>query len=281
VAADDVRAEGPDQGTPPARGAFPIVGLGASAGGLEALEKLFSMLPADSGMAFVVIQHLDPTRQSHMVELLSRRTPMQVVAVEEGARVQADCIYMILPNREVTIEGGVLHLAEPSESRAARRPVDTFLISLAEDQQECAVGVILSGTGSNGSSGIRAIKEHGGLALAQAPETAAYPGMPRSAIATGIIDAVLPPERIAEILVRYGRHLHLGLSPEESAEPTGDNASTFNQILAFVQARTGHDFRLYKKNTLTRRMHRRAGLYGFTRLAEYEQLLRRDARSRL
>jgi two-component system, chemotaxis family, CheB/CheR fusion protein len=137
--------------------------------------------------------------------------------------------------------------------------------------------VILSGTGSNGSSGIRAIKEYGGLVLAQTPETAAHPGMPRSAIATGMVDAVLPPDRIAEILVRYARHLHLELSPEESAGPTGDNASAFNQILAVVQARTGHDFRCYKKSTLTRRIHRRVGLHGLAHLADYENFLRRDA----
>ncbi len=276
MAADDRGSQtaGPDE--PPAGGAFVIVGVGASAGGLEALEKLFGTVPADSGMAFVVIQHLDPTRQSHMVELLRRRTQMSVVAVEEGARVQPGCVYMILPNREVTIADGVLHLAEPSESRAARRPVDTFLISLAEDQKERAVGVILSGTGSNGSSGIRAIKEFGGLVLAQAPETAAHSGMPRSAIATGMTDAVLPPERIAEILVRYARHLKLELSPAESAEPAPDVASTFDRILAFVQARSGQDFRSYKKSTLTRRMHRRVGLHGLAHLAEYEQFLRRD-----
>jgi two-component system CheB/CheR fusion protein len=274
VAADDAGAA--DRAESPGRAAFPIVGVGASAGGLEALEKLFGAMPAESGMAFVVIQHLDPTRQSHMVELLSHRTRMSVVAVEEGAKVQADRVYMILPNSEVTIEDGILHLAEPSESRAARRPVDTFLISLAEDQKECSVGVILSGTGSNGSSGIRAIKEYGGLALAQAPETAAHPGMPRSAIATGMIDAVLPPDQIAEVLVRYARHLHLELRPEQATEPAGDDASTFTNILAFVQARTGHDFRFYKKATLTRRMHRRVGLHGFARLADYERFLRHN-----
>ena len=173
------------------RASFPIVGIGASAGGLEALEKLFDAMPADSGMAFVVIQHLDPTRQSHMVELLGRRTRMDVVAVKEGAEVRPNCVYMILPNREVTIRSGVLHLAEPTERRGARRPVDSFLASLAEDQEERAIGVILSGTGSNGTSGIRAIKGAGGLTIAQAPESAQHPGMPRSAIASGMIDLVL------------------------------------------------------------------------------------------
>jgi hypothetical protein len=259
VAADEPRSQSRDPGGPSARDTFAIVGVGASAGGLEALEQLFGALPADSGMAFVVIQHLDPTRQSHMVELLSRRTKMSVVAVKEGAKVQPNCVYMILPNREVTIQNGVLHLAEPSESRAARRPIDTFFVSLADDRREYAVGVILSGTGSNGSSGIRVIKEFGGITIAQAPETAAHPGMPRNAIATGMVDAVLPPEGIAEALVRYARHLPLELARQENTGPAEQTASIFGRILAFLQGRTGQDFRLYKKNTLTRRMYRRLG----------------------
>jgi two-component system, chemotaxis family, CheB/CheR fusion protein len=183
---------------------------------------------------------------------------------------------MILPNREVTIRDGVLHLSELAEKRTARRPVDAFLASLAEDQKECAVGIILSGTGSNGSSGIRTVKEFGGLTLAQIPETAQHPGMPRSAIATGMVDVVLPPEQMPDVLVRLGRHLDSDHDPE-AAEPKDEATATFDQILGFLQARAGHNFRFYKKSTVMRRMHRRLGLHGFEQLADYDKLLRRDS----
>ncbi len=276
MAADDRPSRRPGRRKQPARDPFPIVGIGASAGGLDALEKLFDVMPANSGMAFVIIQHLDPTRQSHMVELLSRHTRMSVGAVSEGAAVQPNCVYMILPNREVTIERGVLHLSALNESRAARRPVDAFFASLAEDQKECAVGVVLSGTGSNGSSGIKLIKEFGGLAIAQAPETAQHTGMPRNAIATGMIDAVLPPEQIPDLLVRFAQHL-LRVEPPEATPPREEAPSSFARILAVLQNRSGQDFRLYKRGTLMRRIHRRMGLRGVERLDEYERFLRRDA----
>ncbi len=253
--------------------ACPIVGIGASAGGLEALEKFFDAMPADSGLAFVVIQHLDPTRESHMVELLGRHTRMDVVSVKEGAKVQPNCVYMILPNREVTIRAGMLHLAEPSERRSARRPVDAFLTSLAEDQSERAIGIILSGTGSNGTSGIRAIKGGGGLVLAQQPETAQHPGMPRSAIASGMVDLVLAPEAMPEALLRYVRHFYVALG-DERAKPGREIDAEVNRILAFLRTRSGHEFGAYKRNMVLRRIHRRMGLKSIERFIDYEDALR-------
>ena len=275
VAADD-RPRGGRGDASNRRATFlPIVGTGASAGGLDAPEKLFDAMPANSGMAFVIIQHLDPTRQSHMVELLSRHTRMSVGAVSEGAAVQPNCVYMILPNREVTIERGGCDLSALNESRAARRPVDAFFASLAEDQKECAVGVVLSGTGSNGSSGIKLIKEFGGLAIAQAPETAQHTGMPCNAIATGMIDAVLPPEQIPDSLVRFAQHL-LRVEPPEATPPREEALrASLNPGRAAEPLRPG--LRLYKPGTLMRRIHRRMGLRGVERLDEYERFLRRDA----
>jgi two-component system CheB/CheR fusion protein len=267
-------AQSRDESDRPA-GGFPIVGIGASAGGLEALEKLFGAMPADTGMAFVVIQHLHPERESHMVELLARHTAMPVVAAEEGARVEPDHVYQILPNRELTIRDGVLHLAGRSNTRGAQRPVDAFLASLAEDQQERAIGVILSGTGSNGTAGIREIKGAGGMTIAQSPESAQHPGMPRNAIASGNIDVVLAPEQMPEALLRYARHPYVA-SDRAPAEPAQDPEPQLNRLLALLRTRAGHEFRCYKRSTLMRRIHRRMGLCNVERLDDYEDLLRRN-----
>jgi len=268
------QARSRDESDRPA-GGFPIVGIGASAGGLEALEKLFDAMPADSGMAFVVIQHLHPERESHMVELLARHTAMSVVAAEEGARVEPDHVYQILPDRELTIRDGVLHLAPRSNTRGARRPVDAFLASLADDQREKAIGVILSGTGSNGTAGIQAIKGAGGMTIAQAPESARHPGMPRSAIASGNVDVVLAPEQMPEALLRYVRHSYVA-SDGAPAKPAQDPEPQLNRMLSLLRTRAGHEFRGYKRTTLMRRIHRRMGLCNVERLDDYEDHLRRN-----
>jgi two-component system, chemotaxis family, CheB/CheR fusion protein len=275
MAADKEQAGARKNGAAPAaHKKFAIVGIGASAGGLEALTKLFGAMPGDSGMGFVVVQHLDPGRESHMAELLDRASSMPVREVEDGASVEPNHVYVIRPDRELTIDRRVLHLASPRERRGARHPVDMFFRSLADDQEDCAIGIVLSGSGSNGSAGIRTIKEKGGLTIAQDPETAAHTGMPRNSIATGIIDHVMAPEKMPEALLRYARHLeHPATKPPELAE--GGEAH-MKRLLAFLRARSGHEFRCYKTSTLTRRIHRRMGLSGHARLPDYEDFLRGD-----
>ncbi len=264
---------GGDQGTAGKPGAFPIVGIGASAGGLGAFEKFFSAMPADSGMAFVLVQHLDPTHESLTAHLLSRYTTMRVIEAEDRMPVEPNRLYIIPPNAYLTISEGALHLSEPVLHRGMRMPIDFFLRSLAEAQREKAVAVILSGTGSDGTLGIRAIKGDGGIALAQAPETAEYDGMPRSAIATGLVDYVGPIESMPEVLIRYNAHALAG----KAAEPTalaGEEPDALRSILSVLQARTKYDFRCYKKGTMLRRITRRMGLREIEGLGAYLAFLR-------
>lgn len=249
---------------------FAVVGIGASAGGLYALRRFFSALPADSGMAFVVVQHLEPTKESLMAELLARYASIPVVEitdVPEGTTVEPNHAYLILPNRELTIRDGRLHLAEFSDPRGQRRPIDTFLRSLARDQRERSIGIILSGTGTNGSEGVKAVKPEGGLILAQTPDTAEFDGMPQAAIRTGLVDAVLPPEKMPEFLGAYVAHPYVRAGtvsdPEEVAR------QHLQQIMSLLSARVGHDFSGYKTPTVMRRMARRMGLLHIEHLADY------------
>ena len=175
---------------PPVGVSFPVVGIGASAGGLEALEHFLSRVPKNNGMAFVIVQHLDPTRKGIMPELLQRTTDMKVIQVKDRTLIQPDRVYVIPPNKDMSIMHGVLHLLEPVSPRGLRLPIDFFLRSLAQDQQEHSIGVILSGMGSDGTLGLRAIKEKGGVVLVQDPTTAKFDGMPRSAIDSGLADIV-------------------------------------------------------------------------------------------
>ena len=175
---------------PPVGVSFPVVGIGASAGGLEALEHFLSRMPKNNGMAFVIVQHLDPTRKGIMPELLQRTTDMKVIQVKDRTLIQPDRVFVIPPNKDMSILHGVLHLLEPVSPRGLRLPIDFFLRSLAQDQQEHSIGVILSGMGSDGTLGLRAIKEKGGVVLVQDPTTAKFDGMPRSAIDSGLADIV-------------------------------------------------------------------------------------------
>jgi two-component system CheB/CheR fusion protein len=252
---------------------FPIVGIGSSAGGLEALEKLFDAMPADTGAAFVVIAHLDPTRESHLTELLNRRTQMPVVEVRGAITVEPDHVYVIAPDQSLELNGDVLHPSKPSEPRAQRRPVDVFFRSLAENQRERAIGIVLSGTGTNGSLGLRFIKSEGGIAIAQDPATAAYAGMPQSAISTGVIDLVLPPERMAEALVDVVRHPYVR-QPEAVVEPDPDGQ--LSALLALLRSQTNLDFEPYRRQTLLRRTHRRMGLHQIQDFGAYLERLRKD-----
>lgn len=258
-----------------ARGeAFPIVGIGASAGGLEALEQFLATVPADSGMAYVIVQHLDPNHKGMLPELLQRTTAMPVVQAKNRLKVKPDHVYVIPPNRDMSILRGALYLFEPAAPRGLRLPIDFFLRSLAEDRHQLAIGVILSGMGSDGSGGMRAIKENAGLALAQDPASAAFPAMPRSAIDAGVTDIVAPaaelPARILASL-RHGAHA-------AAAEPAidGQLQSGLEKVLILLRAHNGQDFSLYKKTTLYRRIERRMGIHQIDRIATYVRFLQEN-----
>ncbi|MDW7709657.1 MAG: chemotaxis protein CheB [Deferrisomatales bacterium] len=251
--------------------AFPVVGLGASAGGLEALEQFLDHAPADSGMAFVVVQHLDPTHKGALPELLQRRTRMQVSQVEEGMRVEPNRVYVIPPNRDLFLEGGTLRLLEPAEPRGLRLPIDSFFRSLARDLEERAIGVILSGMGSDGTLGLRAIKENAGLTLVQDPGSAKYDSMPRSAIDAGIADFVAPAQ---ELPVKLLASFHGTLVAEvEDQEAERKSPSALEKIVALLRARTGRDFAPYKRSTISRRVERRMGIHQLRTIARYADFL--------
>ena len=257
--------------TPQTDVSFPIVGIGASAGGFEALEQFMGHVPAGSGMAFVVIQHLDPTRKGLMAELLQRCTRMKVVQVKDRTRVSPDRVYVIPPNKDMSILHGVLHLFEPSAKRGLRLPIDFFLRSLALDRQHQGIGVVLSGMGSDGTLGLRDIKEKGGLTLAQEPASAKFDSMPRSVIDAGLADIVAPVEELpARILAYLDRTPHAA-KPE--AELEAKMSGALEKILILLRTRTGHDFSYYKKNTLYRRVERRMGIHQIEKIGTYVRFL--------
>ncbi|ADB15876.1 MCP methyltransferase/methylesterase, CheR/CheB with PAS/PAC sensor [Pirellula staleyi DSM 6068] len=265
-------AEEDDLDSKRGRPEFPVAGLVASAGGLDAFKKFFAAMPADSGIAFVLIPHLAPTHSSLMVELVARQTSMPVVEATEGMAVEANRVYIIPPNKNMTIEGGVLRLTGPVERVSWQTSIDFFLRSLADDQMEKAICIILSGTGSHGTLGLKAVKAAGGIALVQDPSTADYPGMPASAIATGLADHVLPVEQMPEVLVKDVRHfLANGGRVIAEVEEAPDH---LNQLLALLRARTKFDFRGYRKKMLARRLERRLGLSNFENLADFLAHLR-------
>jgi len=232
---------------------FPIVGIGASAGGLEAFEQFFHHVSANSGMAFVLVQHLSPSHVSLLTEILQRSTTMLVTEAVDEILVEPNHVYVIPPNRDMAIFHGKLQLSVPNDPRGQRLPIDTFLQSLAEDQQENAVGIILSGTGSDGTQGLRAILGAGGVTLVQEPTTAKYDGMPSSAIQAGCATQVLPVDKMPEALQVGVRRM--GVYAQTSNDPI--ITSGMSHILMQLRTKTGHDFSLYKKNTITRRIERR------------------------
>ncbi len=265
---------------------FPIVGIGASAGGLGAFEAFFSGMPADRdpGMAFVLVQHLAPDHKSILTDLIQRYTRMQVSEVEDGVTVRPNCAYIIPPGRDMAFLNGTLQLLEPSAPRGQRLPIDFFFRSLAQDQRERAICIVLSGTGSDGTLGVRAIKGEGGLVIAQTPDSAEYDGMPRSAIATGMVDLELPPGEMPAQLMAYAGHA-FGPSEGPSAVSTPRSESAMKKIFVLLRAQTGHDFSNYKPSTIHRRIKRRMavqqidGLDGYVRHlqqtpAEVEALFR-------
>jgi chemotaxis methyl-accepting protein methylase/PAS domain-containing protein len=253
---------------------FPIVGIGASAGGLEALEQFLRQVPGKSGMAFVIVQHLDPTHKGVLPELLQRATGMEVFQARDRMRVRPDCVYVIPPNKNMSILHGVLHLFAPTAPRGLRLPIDFFLRSLAEDQQERSIGVILSGMGSDGTMGLRAIKEKAGVSLAQEPASARFDSMPRSVIDAGLADLVAPAEELPGKILAYLRHT-LILTKTESPLEERDR-SGIEKVLILLRARTGHDFSLYKKTTVYRRIERRMGIHQIDRIASYVRYLQEN-----
>ena len=257
---------------PPAPHIFPIVGIGASAGGLEALEQFLGHVPPACGLAFVVVQHLDPTHKGIMVELLQRTTTMTVVQIKDRMKVEPDHDYVIPPNRDLSILHGALHLLEPAALRGLRLPIDSFFRSLADDQQERSLGVILSGMGSDGTLGLRAIKEKSGAVFVQDPVSAKFDSMPRSAIDAGLADVVAPAEGLANKIVAYLQHVPL-LSAQRELSPAKDQ-SGIEKVILLLRAQTGHDFSLYKKSTVYRRIERRMGLHQLDRIADYVRYLR-------
>ncbi|HEX9329419.1 MAG TPA: chemotaxis protein CheB, partial [Reyranella sp.] len=234
--------------------AIPIVGIGASAGGIGALETLVPLLEPGAGLAYVVVQHLDPDRKSVLATLLARTAKIPVIEIADHATIETDHVYVIPPNAALAIFDNRLQISAPLEQRFQRTPIDGFFISLAEANGEGAAGVILSGTGSDGTLGLRAIKEQGGLTVAQ--DGAEYDGMMRSAVRSGVVDFVLPLDKIPAKLNDYFRHL---TSVDGRKGPDGvrpEAADHLAQICALLRTRTGHDFSGYKDQTMARRVQR-------------------------
>ncbi len=264
------------QQTPtPAHVSFPIVGIGASAGGLEALEQFLSRVPPGSGMAFVIIQHLDPTHKGIMPEILQRSTGMKVIQVKDRTTVQPDCVYVIPPNKDMSILHGVLHLLPPASPRGLRLPIDFFFRALAQDQQEHSVGVILSGMGSDGTLGLRAIKEKAGVVLVQEPSTAKFDSMPRSAIDAGLADIVAPVGELPAKILAYLQRTPLFVRTEVVMEDKTQGA--LEKIIVLLRTHTGNDFSHYKRNTLYRRVDRRMGIHQIAKMSGYVRYLQQNS----
>jgi two-component system CheB/CheR fusion protein len=254
---------------------FPIVGIGASAGGLEALEQFLRHVPQGSGLALVIVQHLDPTHRGILPELLQRATGMTVLQARDRLPVKPDCVYVIPPNKDMSILHGVLHLFEPTAPRGLRLPIDFFLRSLADDQQERSIGVILSGMGSDGTMGLRAIKEKAGVSLVQEPASARFDSMPRSAIDAGLADLVAPAEELPGKILDYLQHARVITRTEPRLEDKDQSA--MEKVIILLRAKTGHDFSMYKKNTVYRRIERRMGIHQIDRIAAYVRYLQENS----
>jgi two-component system CheB/CheR fusion protein len=256
---------------------FPVVEIGASAGGLEACTKFLGALSPGSGMAFILVQHLDPTHESMMAELLAHRTAMTVVQAADGMPLEREHLYIIPPGTYLSVSGGALHLSEPEARHGARLPFDFLLRSLAEQYGERAICVILSGTGADGSLGLKAVKEKGGLIIAQDPNEAVFDGMPRSAIVTGAVDLIVPLADIPDALVKFNRRMAL---TRVAAVPSEKNTSPdwLPEIVDLVRKRSAHDFRLYKEGTLRRRIERRMAMASIEtdEMERYLDVLRSD-----
>ena len=252
---------------------FPIVGLGASAGGLEALEQFLTNVQNNSGMAFVVVQHLDPTQKGMLPELLQRVTGMKVFQVKDRMKINPNNVYVIPPNTSMSVLNGVLHLFEPLETRGLRLPIDFFFRSLAEDQRESSVGVILSGMGSDGSIGLRAIKEYNGVVMVQDPSSAKYDSMPRNAMESVVTDLVAPPNKLPGMLMDFLKHIPI---VKLGMEVDIKDKSSLDKIIILLRTSTGNDFSLYKKNTVYRRIERRMSIHKIDKISSYVHFLQQN-----
>ncbi len=270
-----VREKGNDNDTP-GRLFFTVVGLGASAGGLDALTRFFVNIAADSGMAFVVVQHLDPTRESALADLIKRYTSMRVLQVEDGMKVQPDCVYVIPPNRDMALLQGAFVLLEPSRPRSQRFPIDFFFRSLAQEQQARAIGIVLSGTGTDGTQGLQAIKDQGGMTMVQDPLSARHEGMPQSAISAGLADYILPPDRMSVLLQGYGDGRFSKSRLEESISSGSPKGDYLPKIFVVLRAQTGRDFSLYKSNAIIRGIKRRMEANRIDTIGHYLRYLQQD-----
>src|SRR5688572_5799496 len=220
----------------PPRLPFPVVGIGGSAGGLEAFSEFFKVMRVDSGMAFVVIQHLPPDRESLVPDILARHTKMKVLQVVDGMKVEPDHVYVIRPGHTLTLRNGILHLGEPVEKRGHQRPIDDFFRSLAEEQRERAIAIVMSGMGSNGTAGAQVIKTVGGVCIAQEPDSAKFPSMPRNLLDAGHADFVLRPSEMPDVLIRYSSHPYArGTEPVDAV--LSQNQTTLNEILTLLRTR--------------------------------------------
>lgn len=253
---------------------FPIVGIGASAGGLAAFEAFFAGMPAttEPGMAFVLVQHLAPDHKSILTDLIRRYTRMQVFEVEDGMVVQPNCAYIIPPNCDMAFLNGVLQLLEPAAPRGQRLPIDFFFRSLAQDQHERAIGIVLSGTGSDGTLGVRAIKAEAGMVMAQSPDSTEFDGMPRSAIATGLVDYELSPAEMPAQLIAYANHAY-GKLPRIPLSSPFHAENALKKIFVLLRSQTSHDFSLYKPSTIHRRIERRMAVHQIEAIDEYVKYL--------
>jgi two-component system CheB/CheR fusion protein len=254
---------------------FYIVGMGGSAGALEAFEEFFRNTPADTGMAFVLVSHLDPTHKGVMPELIQRSTQMEVQQAQDGMKVQPNHVYVIPPNKDMSIMHGALQLLEPSMPRGLRMPIDFFFRHLAEDEGEKSIGIILSGMGTDGTLGLKAIKEKLGMAMVQDLTSAKYNGMPESAIRTGLADYIAPASELPEKLLRYVDHFALvgREQPPREKRITG----AMQKIFALLRAQTGNDFSLYKRNTVRRRIERRMSVHQISNINQYVRYLQANS----
>jgi two-component system CheB/CheR fusion protein len=253
---------------------FPVIGMGASAGGLDAFEKFFKNMPWDPGAAFILISHLSPDQKSLMPDILQKYTKMKVYQIEDGMVIRPNCIYVIPPNKDAILKDGTLRLIDPYISKGIRHPIDVFFRSLADDQKEKAICVILSGTGTEGTLGLKAIKAESGIAIVHKPESAAYDGMPASAIATGLVDYISTPEEMpGQILAYLKKSFRRVRMPMEAEIVPTDNLYT---ILAIIREHTGHDFSDYKTSTIKRRIERRMLIHNIEDISSYVRYLREN-----
>jgi two-component system CheB/CheR fusion protein len=255
---------------------FPIVAIGGSAGSFHAIEKFFTHMPPDTDMAFVVIMHLDPNHKGRVSELIQNFTPMPVTEAVDGMRVEPNRVYIIPPDKDMGIHNRQLLLLTPSKPKGRRMPIDYFFQSLAEDQWNKAIAIVLSGMGSDGETGVRMIKEKLGMTMVQDPDTAQYNSMPKSAISTNQVDYVLLPEEMPLKLIQYLKHPVLSDEPSEQAISDSRNGTAIQKILMMLRSQTAHDFSLYKKNTITRRIDRRIALHQLADYSHYVNYLREN-----